>query len=401
MTKVIVASPVWSLNGVNTFSAGLVRGLRDAGLDARLILTGVTYTERKPFPLPRDVRVEHFNLPPFATWPRRLRAFREYLEAEAPCIYLPNHDFQHSQISPVLSSRVGIVGIVHSDDEQHHDHVARLGGSWNATVAVSEAIATRVLHEGSVEQRRLEVIPYGVGAAKSFPQRNDDAELRILYTGRIESTQKRSGDLIEIADRLMKRGVAFHMTIVGDGPERAELEREMSDRNLSRHVTMMKSVSNDRIPDICGEHDVFVLPSAYEGMPLGLLEAMGQGCIPVATDIGSGIPELITNGENGFRVGVGRIDEFAARLSEISESPQLRLRLSRNAWSTVAGSPFERGAMISRYLKVFETVSNEIASGSFRRTGRIAPAHTSLRDRIAAPLWFLRPSVRAQQNIAR
>ena len=58
MTRVIVTSPVWSLNGVNVFSANLVRGLRSSGFDARIRLTGVSYRERKPMPVPADIPVE-------------------------------------------------------------------------------------------------------------------------------------------------------------------------------------------------------------------------------------------------------------------------------------------------------------------------------------------------------
>ncbi len=49
MPNVIATSPVWSLNGVNTFSANLVRGLRNAGVPARILLTGVTFSSASCF----------------------------------------------------------------------------------------------------------------------------------------------------------------------------------------------------------------------------------------------------------------------------------------------------------------------------------------------------------------
>jgi glycosyltransferase involved in cell wall biosynthesis len=246
----------------------------------------------------------------------------------------------------------------------------------------------------------VRVIPYGIAAAKSLPMRPGDGALRILYTGRLESTQKRVADLIDVASGLDKRGTLFRMTIVGDGPERASLAREISARDLSRSVTLLEPVSNERILEMCRDHDAFILPSAYEGMPLGLLEAMGQGCIPVATDIESGVPELIRRGENGFIVGVGNIDEFVARLDDIAKSSSLRATMSENAWRTVAESRFASRAMIESYMSIFESVSREIAERAFRRSGRMRPVSLSLRDRIAAPLWYLRPSMRAQQKIA-
>jgi glycosyltransferase involved in cell wall biosynthesis len=191
------------------------------------------------------------------------------------------------------------------------------------------------------------------------------------------------------------------MTIVGDGPERAALEREISARELSAFVTLLRPVSNDRILEICRDHDVFILPSAYEGMPLGLLEAMGQGCIPIATDIESGVPELVRNGENGFVVGVGKIDEFVGRLEEVATSSLLRGKMSHNAWTTITDGRFAPGAMIESYMDVFESVSREMVEGTFKRRGRMDSFGLTLRDRIAAPLWYLRPSMRSQHSIAR
>ena len=67
--RVLVTTPVWSLNGVNTFSAGLVRRLRERGIDASLLLTGVDWRDTKPLPMPEDIPVASLRLPTWATWP--------------------------------------------------------------------------------------------------------------------------------------------------------------------------------------------------------------------------------------------------------------------------------------------------------------------------------------------
>lgn len=53
------------------------------------------------------------------------------------------------------------------------------------------------------------------------------------------------------------------------------------------------------VRDLLAESDAFCLPSIWEGMPVTLLEALSVGCIPICSPVG-GIPEVITNGENGF-----------------------------------------------------------------------------------------------------
>lgn len=398
--QVIVTSPSWSLNGINTFSANLVRGLRIRGVDATLLLTGITYVERKPLPIPQDIPVEQLVIPRFATWRARRLALLQLLESRAPCVYFPNHDFLHSSIASALSPRVGIVGIVHSDDAQHYDHASRMGGSWNAAVAVSDRIATQLLEHGSVDPSRLSVIPYGVEVADTVPERHDRGDLRIIYAGRLDSAQKRSHDLVDIAASLSRRQVPFTLTIAGDGPERKAVERRIVATGLSDKVKMIGTVSNDRMAALYRDFDAFLLPSAYEGMPLALLEAMGQGCVPFASKVVSGVPQLIRHGQNGFTAPVGDIEQFATLLADFARSPD-RKRLSRHAWQSVSSGGYRTSDMIGRYAATLEKVETEMSSGSFQRRGSISRVSLPLRERIASPLWSFRPAIRAQQTLAR
>ena len=401
--KVVVTSPVWSLNGVNTFSASLVRELSDAIIDSRLLITGVTYRERKPLPLPRGIHVEQLAIPRLASWRRRRRALVDYLESRAPCVYLPNHDFLHSSIVSRLSPRVGVVGIVHSDDPQHYDHAARMGHTWNATVAVSETIATRLRESRYVDESRLHVIPYGVPVADSIRDVETDRDLRILYAGRLDAEQKRVGDLLEIASSLQKRGVWFTMTIIGEGPERRSLERAIKKSELAASVVLLPPVENDQMAELYASHDAFVLPSAYEGMPIALLEAMGQGCVPFAANVESGVREVVRHRDNGFRIPVGDTERFADLLQRFAESPEDRERMSRSAWETIANGPYTLETMATRYVDVLERVSREAFDGRFSHEvhGRVKAPRLSIRERIAAPFWFVRPSMRKQQKLLR
>lgn len=401
--RVIVGSPVWSLNGVNSFAATLTRGLAARKIDARILLTGVTYRERKPMPLADDLPLVHLPIPRFATWNARRGALAEYLESQSPCIYLPNHDFSHSGVTERLSPGIAVVGIVHSDDAQHYDHALRMGSTWNAVVAVSETIAEKVRRIPGISAERTSVIPYGINPSGDYPDRKSSDVLRVVYAGRLDASQKRVHDLLGIASLLVDRGVRFRLTIAGDGPERRRLEEEIHRRNLAPHVRLTGSVANDEIAAILSEHDAFVLTSAYEGLPISLLEAMGQGCVPVVSAVASGIPQLLRDGENGFVIPVGDLHGFARQLRALQESPRLREVIGREAWQTVAHGEYRADVMVDRYANLFQRISVESVRSGFKRT--VSPAHGSvpltLRDRIAAPLWRLSPALRAQQGETR
>ena len=133
-----------------------------------------------------------------ASWPRRWRAMIDYLEARAPCIYIPNYDWQYSCVVPRLSKRVGVVGIVHSDDPAHYEHIDRLGAYWNAVVWVSPAIAEHLVASYPGVSNGLTTLPYGVAVfARVLPARpvRANSPLRLLYAGRLNQHQKRVLDL--------------------------------------------------------------------------------------------------------------------------------------------------------------------------------------------------------------
>ncbi len=69
--NVIVSSPVWSLNGVNVFSANLVRGLREKGVAAELLLTCPGMPDDKPMPLPGDIPISRLAVNRNDGWKRR------------------------------------------------------------------------------------------------------------------------------------------------------------------------------------------------------------------------------------------------------------------------------------------------------------------------------------------
>jgi glycosyltransferase involved in cell wall biosynthesis len=90
-----------------------------------------------------------------------------------------------------------------------------------------------------------------------------------------------------------------------------------------------------RVRAIYHEHDVLVLPSRAEGLPIALLEAMAAGVVPVVSDLPSGIPEVVEPGVNGYRPGPGDVAGFAAAIAELARDRDRVESLSAAARRTV------------------------------------------------------------------
>lgn len=95
-------------------------------------------------------------------------------------------------------------------------------------------------------------------------------------------------------------------------------------------VHVVPFVKSREMPELYAAHDIFVLPSLMEGMPLALLEAMASG-MPVVTTWSSGMADVVEDGHSGRLVPPADSDALAGVLAELVKSAELRARLGRNA----------------------------------------------------------------------
>jgi len=381
--RIFVGATQWNLTGVNVYSEHLVRGLQSKGFDARILMTERQTDLVQPpgdlLPPPTDVRVEDLPVAASASWSAHWVALVRYLSRQAPCIFVPNADYRHSCVCPKLPPGVAVVGIVHSDDPLHYEHVARLGRYWDAIVCVSDTVACKVAKMDESLIPRLHVISNGLPVPESFPKRTQDVSdpaqrLRVIYHGGLNTHQKRILDVAAILDECARRGIPVRMTVAGDGTERDALLQACEAHLRSGAFQYSGLLPHDEIESLLRQHDVYLLPSSFEGLPFALLEAMANGCVPLVTDIESAVPELIRHGVNGYRVPVGDIAAFVDHLRILQAYPDLRARLGAESHATVLGSRYDVGSMVDSYLLLFDQVLEAARTGSYRRpAGHISP----------------------------
>lgn len=378
--RVIVAAPHWTLNGVNVFSLNLVRGLRRRGVDARVVLTEedteLVSTPDPPMARPSEVPFDRLPVEWWEGWGAHWGAMIRYLEAQAPCVYIPNYDYRHSCVSPLLPPTVSIVGVVHSDDPLHYEHVTRLGEYWDATVCVSRTLAERTVELCPAISERVRAIPIGISMPAEQPAREPEpgGVLRLVYHGMLKQHQKRVLDLPRVVAALEERGVPVELSIAGGGPDEERLREACAGQVERGTVRFLGVVSHDRIPELLRASDVFLLTSEFEGMPNALLEAMANGCVPVVSDMESGIPEVVRDGESGFLPPVGDVEAFADRLERLQADPELRRRMAASAYASVSRGAFSSEQMIDAYVEVFDAVVEAARRGDFERpAGELVP----------------------------
>lgn len=173
-----------------------------------------------------------------------------------------------------------------------------------------------------------------------YPKRDTKRQRRILTVGNLR-WQKNQELLIRAFAKVHLQFSEIQLSIVGDGPDRAKLERLVLDCGLEKNVSFHGTLSQSEVSDLMNMSALFCLSSITEGFPKVLIEAMACGLPCVATDVGD-CKSVI--GEAGKTVSED-VDSFALALLDFISEPLSKLpsekataRASKFSWASVISS---------------------------------------------------------------
>jgi glycosyltransferase involved in cell wall biosynthesis len=228
-------------------------------------------------------------------------------------------------------------------------------------IAVSES--SRASGKSHMPSFKASVIQYGINQKKFDPDLQfknirgeinlDSSALLILFVARF-TKQKQPLSMIRAFADALRQQPKLHLLMVGDGDEKKEALELVSQLSIESRVHFLP-FRND-VPDVLAAADIFVLPSLWEGLPIGLLEAMSMGKPVIATNV-DGTKEVITNGQNGLLI---ETQDLVANLSraivKLAESESLRDQLSKNVLQTIKAD-FNAESMTRKIEKIYEDLT--------------------------------------------
>lgn len=133
-----------------------------------------------------------------------------------------------------------------------------------------------------------------------LPDNLEKSPLALLQVSKLDA-QKKVDVTIRAYAQIRQQYPEARLTVVGQGPERENLEKLCAELGVQDGVTFRGQISNEKVLEEMAKAQFFVMPSVREGFGIVYLEAMSCGCVTVGTQ-GEGIADLIVNGENGFLV---------------------------------------------------------------------------------------------------
>jgi glycosyltransferase involved in cell wall biosynthesis len=183
----------------------------------------------------------------------------------------------------------------------------------------------------------------GAAASGRNGSGNHNGCKRLLYVGRL-SHEKGLEYLIRAVEYLNREKYDVKVSLCGDGPERERLSGLVRESGLSDSVKFHGYIPwGKELSRISSGSDLFVLPSHSEGVPKVLLEAMAAGLPVIATNVG-GIPDIITNNENGILIPPGSPEAIADAVKLVMENSSLREKLIENGYGFVKNHTAENQA---------------------------------------------------------
>ncbi|HUJ39428.1 MAG TPA: N-acetyl-alpha-D-glucosaminyl L-malate synthase BshA [Candidatus Acidoferrales bacterium] len=138
---------------------------------------------------------------------------------------------------------------------------------------------------------------------------------------------KRVTDVVEIFS-LVREKMPARLVLVGDGPDRGAAEWLAVKKGVEKDVVFLGK--QDRISELLAQADVFLMPSELESFGLAALEAMACEVPVIATNVG-GVPEVVTDGVDGFLVPVGDVAAAGRIAIELLSTPGRVREMGRTA----------------------------------------------------------------------
>jgi len=237
----------------------------------------------------------------------------------------------------------------------------------DALIAVSKYTTEELTELYGIGEEKLHVIYNGVDVHKFKPKRGkaglrrefglEEEQKIVLFVGRLYY-RKGLEILLRSIPPILQEFEDVKFAISGKGYKKKEELRKLAKKlEIEESVTFLGYIPDEKLPDLYAASDIFVLPALYENFPFAILEAQATGLPVISTKVG-GIPEFLTDNENGFLVDPGDSTQLTQRILTLLQDPNLAKELGRRgrnfieekfAWSLITSQ------VIDLYHKILET----------------------------------------------
>ena len=350
--RVVVVSGIWppDVGGPASHAPALADALVEAGHTVEVVTTADLAPDTQPYPVHWVARDRPAPL-------RHLAVAREVRRAAqgADRVYATTM-VRRAALGAALGRRPLVVKLVADEAYERERRAGRFAGTLEEFQAERRGLRLRFLRATrtaalrrarcivvpsaylrqiaigwGLDPSRVDVVPNPAPEVPEHPTRDEARAtlgidgFALGVAGRL-TAQKALGDTLEALARVPD----VALLVLGDGPERAKLERRAGELGLADRVRFLGAGTRDDVIALFRAVDAALLTSAWENLPHTLLEALATGTPVIATAVG-GIPEVVRDGENGLLVPPPDIAAIASAIDRLVHDDALRASLAAAA----------------------------------------------------------------------
>jgi len=357
-----IAPSAYLLGGAQTWLDYLLPGLVDRGWQVTLGLVSGRLHDADAYlashPFAPTIRIAA----PTGTREGRVRALARSIQENRPdlVVVLNIADAYEAvvRLRAERATRAKVVATLHGIQPDFLEDFSRFRKQLDAVVCTNRLAVVLVRESSGVAPERVLYSPYGVDLSAWQPDRRDRSDrLRIAYSGRLESSQKRILDVGKILRSGLDRGLDLTLSVAGAGLEEARFKAVIDRYGLSNRVTFHGVLDFPELRHVYQASDVMLLTSSWETGPIVAWEAMSEHLPLVTSDfLGRRREGSLADGVNCLVFPIGNV-HAAVQCLQFMQDVGLRRRLAL-AGRELVESRYTRQHSIDQWSRCLEAVGS-------------------------------------------
>jgi glycosyltransferase involved in cell wall biosynthesis len=266
---------------------------------------------------------------------KRKKSITSYIRNSDADVIISTRDIFNYWLSGYAKDSVLKIGWEHNhyhNDLKYAQNISRSARKLDYLVLVSYELCDFYKKQLSNTNCMCVMIPNAIDTMpkKVAPLKNK----RIISVGRL-SKEKGYLDLLKVYSILRKKHPDWTLDIVGDGSEKAVLERYIKNNHLEESVTLHGFLGKEEIDSLLHDSSIYLMTSYTESFGIVLIEAMSHRVPCIAFDSAEGAKEIIVSGENGFLIRNRNINAMVQKVEDLMEHPEKRIKIGDRARESV------------------------------------------------------------------
>lgn len=241
----------------------------------------------------------------------------------SPCIVIDSWQNMTMMAASIVrylnpSAVLSLIEVVHGNMPKLFQAVRQFEPYLDYCMCVSRDL-NQVLtgqYQVNPEKVRYKESPVKYGSAERSYETDGRHPVRIGFAGRLDTLDKRADLLMPLMTMLAERKICFRMQIAGVGKLSKPIELYIEEHHLQDCVSYMGFIPREEMGSFWKDQDIFISLSESEGVGLSMLEAVGNGCVPVVTRV-SGSTEFVLP-EIGYICDIGDLQTMADHIEYLS-----------------------------------------------------------------------------------